>query len=138
MPQSATPTIRFPLPAARSLGTSVDGGRLTLETLVREWVFQIACRCEAQDDAAFLRTDPLLKLICGRLPERGHDLASQPWRWASYIRVGTERRPHPPWQRGREQAHEHPCSLAVGAAAGRRHRLPRDGTAVRRRCAGRP
>jgi Transposase DDE domain group 1 len=52
--------------------------RHALETLVRQRVFQIACGYEDQDDADFLRTDPLLKLVCGRLPETGADLASQP------------------------------------------------------------
>jgi DDE family transposase len=52
--------------------------RHALETLVRQRVFQIACGYEDQDDADTLRTDPLLKLVCGRLPESGHDLASQP------------------------------------------------------------
>ena len=45
--------------------------RHTLETLVRQRVFQIACGYEDQDDADTLRTDPLLKLVCGRLPETG-------------------------------------------------------------------
>jgi hypothetical protein len=48
------------------------------ETLVRQRVFQIACGYEDQDDADTLRSDPLLKLVCGRLPETGRDLASQP------------------------------------------------------------
>lgn len=52
--------------------------RPSLATLVRQRVFQIACGYEDQNDAATLRTDPLLKLVCGRLPERGADLASQP------------------------------------------------------------
>jgi hypothetical protein len=52
--------------------------RHRLDTLVRQRVFQIACGCEDQDDADTLRTDPLLKLVCGRLPETGRDLASQP------------------------------------------------------------
>jgi hypothetical protein len=52
--------------------------RHSLETLVRQRVFQIACGYEDQNDAATLRTDPLLKLVCGRLPETGLDLASQP------------------------------------------------------------
>lgn len=52
--------------------------RHTLETLVRQRVFQIACGYEDQNDAATLRHDPLLKLVCGRLPESGTDLASQP------------------------------------------------------------
>jgi len=52
--------------------------RHALETLVRQRVFQIACGYEDQDDTDTLRTDPLLKLVCGRLPETGADLASQP------------------------------------------------------------
>src|SRR5439155_13468070 len=52
--------------------------RHSLETLVRQRVFQIACGYEDQDDADTLRIDPLLKLVCGRLPESGPDLASQP------------------------------------------------------------
>jgi Transposase DDE domain group 1 len=50
----------------------------SLETLVRQRVFQIACGYEDQDDADTLRTDPLLKLVCGRCPESAADLASQP------------------------------------------------------------
>ena len=53
-------------------------GRHSLESLVRQRVFQIACGYEDQDDADFLREDPLLKLSCGSLPESGADLASQP------------------------------------------------------------
>ena len=49
----------------------------SLETLVRQRVFQIACGYEDQDDADTLRFDPLLKLVCGRLPHEA-DLASQP------------------------------------------------------------
>jgi hypothetical protein len=52
--------------------------RHALETLVRQRVFQIACGYEDQDDADTLRTDPLLKLVCGRLPDSGRALASQP------------------------------------------------------------
>jgi hypothetical protein len=52
--------------------------RHSLPTLVRQRVFQIACGYEDQDDADTLRRDPLLKLVCGRLPETGRDLASQP------------------------------------------------------------
>jgi hypothetical protein len=50
----------------------------SLETLVRQRVFQIACGYEDQNDADSLRTDPLLKLVCGRRPESDPDLASQP------------------------------------------------------------
>jgi hypothetical protein len=52
--------------------------RHTLATLVRQRVFQIACGYEDQNDADRLRSDPLLKLVCGRWPESGGDLASQP------------------------------------------------------------
>jgi hypothetical protein len=44
------------------------------ETLVRQRVFQIACGYEDQDDADALRSDPLLKLVCGRLLDEA-DLA---------------------------------------------------------------
>jgi hypothetical protein len=50
----------------------------TRETLLRQRIFQIACGYEDQDDADALRTDPLLKLVCGRLPASGAPLASQP------------------------------------------------------------
>ena len=53
-------------------------GQHSLETLVRQRVFQIACGYEDQDDADTLRHDPLLKLVCGRLPAIGAPLASQP------------------------------------------------------------
>jgi hypothetical protein len=52
--------------------------RHSLETLVRQRVYQIVCGYEDQNDADTLRTDPLLKLVCGRAPETGADLASQP------------------------------------------------------------
>jgi hypothetical protein len=45
---------------------------------VRQRVFQIACGYEDQNDADTLRHDPLLKLVCGRLPESEDALASQP------------------------------------------------------------
>jgi len=52
--------------------------RHSLATLVRQRVYRIACGYADQDDADTLRADPLLKLVCGRLPESGADLASQP------------------------------------------------------------
>jgi hypothetical protein len=54
------------------------GVRHSLERLVRQRVFQIACGYADQDDADTLRTDPLFKLACGRLPASEPDLASQP------------------------------------------------------------
>ncbi len=53
-------------------------GQHDLATLVAQRVYQIACGYEDQDDADHLRTDPLLKHVCGRLPQSGRDLASQP------------------------------------------------------------
>jgi hypothetical protein len=50
----------------------------SLQTLVAQRDFQIACGYADQNDAATLRTDPLVKLVCGRLPDSGWDLASQP------------------------------------------------------------
>lgn len=52
--------------------------RHSLETLVRQRVFQLACGYQDQNDADTLRSDPLFKLVCGQLPISGHDLASQP------------------------------------------------------------
>lgn len=52
--------------------------RHSLATLVKQRVYQIACGYEDQNDAETLRKDPLLKLVLGRLPETGADLASQP------------------------------------------------------------
>jgi DDE family transposase len=52
--------------------------RHSLENLVRQRVFQLACGYADQDDADTLRSDPLFKLACGQLPLSGHDLASQP------------------------------------------------------------
>jgi hypothetical protein len=50
----------------------------SLPTLVRQRIFQIACGYADQNDATTLRSDPLLKAVCGRRPETGADLASQP------------------------------------------------------------
>ena len=53
-------------------------GRHPLVDLVRQRVLQIACGYADQNDADALRSDPLLKLACGRLPDSEPDLASQP------------------------------------------------------------
>jgi hypothetical protein len=52
--------------------------RHSLTTLVRQRVYQIACGYEDQNDSDTLRSDPLLKLVLGSLPQTGADLASQP------------------------------------------------------------
>jgi hypothetical protein len=53
-------------------------GQHTLDTLVPQRVFQIACGYADQDDADTLRHDPLLKLVGGRRPDGDPALASQP------------------------------------------------------------
>lgn len=50
----------------------------SLLALVRQRVYQMASGYEDQNDANTLRSDPLLKLVLGRLPESDADLASQP------------------------------------------------------------
>ena len=50
----------------------------TMPTLLAQRIYQIACGYDDQNDAETLRTDPLLKQVCGRLPLSGADLASQP------------------------------------------------------------
>ncbi len=50
----------------------------SLSTLVRQRVYQIASGYEDQNDSDTLRSDPLLKLVLGSLPQTGKDLASQP------------------------------------------------------------
>lgn len=50
----------------------------SLTDLLRQRVFQIACGYEDANDCDTLRGDPAFKLACGRLPETGADLASQP------------------------------------------------------------
>jgi hypothetical protein len=52
----------------------------TRRTLVTRRVFPIACGDEDHNDATTPRRDPLLKLVCGRLPRRAPALASQPTR----------------------------------------------------------
>jgi hypothetical protein len=53
-------------------------GRHTMLALVKQRLYQIACGYEDQNDSDTLREDPLLKMVCGSLPESGADLASQP------------------------------------------------------------
>lgn len=53
-------------------------GRHTRLDLLRQRLYQITAGYADQNDADALRSDPLLKLVCGRLPESDPDLASQP------------------------------------------------------------
>ncbi len=52
--------------------------RHSLQALIQQRVYQIACGYADQNDADTLRADPLLKWVCGRRPESDPDLASQP------------------------------------------------------------
>ena len=49
-----------------------------LADILRARILAIACGCEDADDLDHLRRDPGFKLACGRLPETGLDLCSQP------------------------------------------------------------
>jgi hypothetical protein len=53
-------------------------GRHALVDLLRQRIYQLVAGYEDQNDADTLRSDPLLKPVCGRLPTRDPDLASQP------------------------------------------------------------
>jgi hypothetical protein len=46
--------------------------------ILRARAFAIACGYPDADDLDILRDDPAFKLACGRLPQTGDDLASQP------------------------------------------------------------
>ena len=46
--------------------------------ILRARMLAIACGYEDADDLDHLRRDPGFKLACGRLPDSGHDLCSQP------------------------------------------------------------
>jgi len=48
------------------------------DEMIRARLFAIACGYEDGDDLDRLRFDPAFKLACGRLPESGADLVSQP------------------------------------------------------------
>lgn len=50
----------------------------TLADMIRARVFAIACGYEDANDLEYLRKDPAFKLACGRLPDSGVDLCSQP------------------------------------------------------------
>jgi hypothetical protein len=57
-----------------------DPGRVThgLADIVRARMLAIACGYEDANDLDRLRHDPAFKLACGRLPDSGLDLCSQP------------------------------------------------------------
>ena len=52
--------------------------RHSVADILRARMLAIACGYEDGDDLNHLRTDPGFKLACGRLPDSGRDLCSQP------------------------------------------------------------
>jgi hypothetical protein len=50
----------------------------SIEDILRARMLAIACGYEDADDLDHLRTDPGFKLACGRLPDSGANLCSQP------------------------------------------------------------
>jgi hypothetical protein len=50
----------------------------SVANILRARMLAIACGYEDADDLDHLRTDPGFKLACGRLPDSGTDLCSQP------------------------------------------------------------
>jgi hypothetical protein len=50
----------------------------SIADILRERVFAIACGGPDGNDLDALRADAAFKMACGRLPDRGADLASQP------------------------------------------------------------
>lgn len=50
----------------------------SVASILKARIFAIACGYEDGNDLGFLRTDPAFKLACGRLPDEGKDLCSQP------------------------------------------------------------
>src|SRR5450631_4867825 len=50
----------------------------SLADMFRARMFAICCGYEDADDLDHLRCDPAFKLACGRLPDTGRDLCSQP------------------------------------------------------------
>ena len=69
---------------AAKLAAVIPDGRDTsrvvhpLADILRARIFAIACGWEDADDLDSLRFDPAFKLACGRLPDSGRDLCSQP------------------------------------------------------------
>ena len=65
---------------ARLIPDGRDPDRVThlLPDILRAGIFAIACGYEDADDLDRRRTDPGFKLACGRLPDSGTDLCSQP------------------------------------------------------------
>ena len=62
----------------------------SLDSIFRARILAIACGYEDADDLDYLRRDPAFKIACGRLPDTGNDLCSQPTmlRWENAPTLG--------------------------------------------------
>src|ERR1019366_7771979 len=78
----AVPDKRFGLvdTLAGMIPDARDPAQIThsMADILRERVFAIACGYPDGNDLDDLRGDPAFKMACGRLPDSGADLASQP------------------------------------------------------------
>jgi len=65
---------------ARCIPDRRDASRIahTIADMIRARILAICCGYEDCDDLDILRFDPAFKLACGRLPDSGRDLCSQP------------------------------------------------------------
>lgn len=65
---------------AAAIADRRDPAQIThsLADMLRARIFAIACGYEDANDLAHVRRDPAFKLACGRLPDSGADLCSQP------------------------------------------------------------
>lgn len=65
---------------ARRIPDRRDPARIahSFADMIRARIFAICCGYEDADDLDLLRVDPAFKLACGRLPDTGRDLVSQP------------------------------------------------------------
>ncbi len=76
----AKPRLGIAEPLAQWFPDALDQSRVThtFADMIRARIFAISCGYEDADDFDFLRSDPAFKLACGRLPDTGRDLCSQP------------------------------------------------------------
>src|SRR5665811_2209695 len=73
----------------------------SLVDMFRARMFAICCGYEDADDLDHLRSDPAFKLACGRLPDSGRDLCSQPTLFAAGECSAPARRDPPDLHLGR-------------------------------------